>query len=478
MATTKEYTLTAEFTQNSTAESVTKSGIIYWHNVPIKWEVEQLPYFITNGADSNEEGAGYAFTADNGSTVNATGYTGKRNGIFMFRTDDNEHLFTWDTEVSGSTDHLSLPYVPANAKSITFTWNTCPDGVNTAYCGFNLVVPGSTRYYDSGWSKTGSFTFNLEDYGECWIGANFSANGSTGDATIQSQWSWSDLNPTWIISYDEVQYKIYTTSAPSSKNNEKSLQGADILNGYFYQFYDTTGGCLKYDMSDLTATPVSISTPDTSSHQGSVAFSNIYTYNSDLDGYDITYELTIPLLFETGHYANSESKMEIVSVCDLMNNVVVKKYEFPNRYDDCIAAYDFDNDLLWLIGYEPTSGYATTPWYIEKYSVGSFSSASDTTYALLDSYTFDITYNTLQDCKYKDGYIYILTGWGGTSNGPGTVWKLDVTNRKIVGKIVTDDTYEMEGFAITDDYMYATDSSGKMLRFTYNFDEVNIEPTE
>ena len=473
--TTKEYTLTGSFTQNQTASEVTKSGTVYWHNVPIKWEVVQLPYFTTNGPDSNGETAAFIFTTDEGSQINKTGYTGKRNAIFMYRGSDNEHLFTWDVETSGYTDHLTLPYIPANAKSITFTWNLSPDGVNTAYCGFNIVAADKTRYYDSGWVKTGSITVNLEDYGECWLGINFSANGSTGDSSIQSQWSWADLNPTWIIEYDESQYKIYTTSAPASKNNEKSLQGADIFDGYFYQFYDTTGGCLKYDMSDLTAEPESISTPDASSHQGSVAFSNITSYTNS-EG--TTVDTQIPLIFETGHYNNSGNKMEIVTVADIENNTVVKKYEFPNRYDDCIAAWDWMNSVMWLIGYETESGYATTPWYIEKYSIDNLADADDTNYTLLDSYTFDITYNTLQDCKYKDGYVYILSGWGGTSNGPGTVWKLDVENRKIIGKIVTTDTYEMEGFAITDDYMYATDSGGKMLRFTYNFDEVDIEPTE
>lgn len=195
-----------------------------------------------------------------------------------------------------------------------------------------------------------------------------------------------------------------TATTYDRRVNGVDNQGGAYYNGKYYQFYDKAGGIKVFDVETMTFEKSLPMTCDGNLHFGSVTFSNEFSYIKD----GVTTEVQIPLIYATGHYNAGSGKKEIVDVIDVENNVLVRKYEFPERRDDAIAAWDFSTGRFWIIGYEPVNGYAETPYYINEYKWN-----EDGTYSEVgDVSIVEITKSTLQDCYYKDGHIYILAGWG------------------------------------------------------------------
>lgn len=208
------------------------------------------------------------------------------------------------------------------------------------------------------------------------------------------------------IDLSKYVWKKTATTYPRRVNGVDN-QGGGYYDGKYYQFYDKTGGVKVFDVETMKEEKSLPMTCDGNLHFGSVTFSNEFSY--DKNGEKVV--TALPLIYATGHYNAGNGKKEIVDVIDVENNVLVRQYEFPERRDDAIAAWDFATERFWIIGYEPVNGYAETPYYINEYKFnddGSYSEVGEVA-------VIEITKSTLQDCYYKDGHIYILAGWGKNS---------------------------------------------------------------
>lgn len=215
-------------------------------------------------------------------------------------------------------------------------------------------------------------------------------------------------------------------------------QGGAYYDGKYYQFYDKTGGIKIFDVKTMKEIGSMPMTADGSLHFGSVSFCNEFSYVKNGE----TVNTTLPLIYATGHYDAGSGKKEIVDVIDIENNTLVRQYEFPERRDDVIAAWDFEGKRFWIIGYEPVNGYAETPYYINEYKWN-----EDGTYSEVgEAAVVNITMSTLQDCYYKDGHIYILAGWGKNSQKV-QIHDYNTTTKTLDNTSTVDNGDEAEGFA-------------------------------
>lgn len=229
-----------------------------------------------------------------------------------------------------------------------------------------------------------------------------------------------------------------TATTYDRRINGVDNQGGAYYDGKYYQFYDKSGGIKIFDVKTMKEVGFLPMTADGSLHFGSVSFSNEFSYIKNNE----TVTTSLPLIYATGHY-NSK---EIVDVIDIENNTLVRKYEFPNRRDDVIAAWDFDGKRFWIIGYEPSNGYAETPYYINEYKWnddGTFSEVGEVT-------VVNVTMSTLQDCYYKDGHIYILAGWGKNSQKV-QIHDYNTKTKTLDYTSTVDNGDEAEGFAYVPD---------------------------
>ncbi len=201
----------------------------------------------------------------------------------------------------------------------------------------------------------------------------------------------------------EIDLRDYTWTLkftfPSRGLNSKAIQGGGYFNGKFYQFHDKTGGLRIFDTTTYEQIgdiiPINI---DSRLHHGSATFSDEFSYI--LNGTEVT--TTIPLLYSSGHYDGKE----IIDVLDIENDVIVRQYFFENRRDDITGAYDFENNRMWVIGYEK-DGSAITPWTIDEYK---FSEDRSTVEHVGDTVIIDIKNNTLQELQWT----YLYNVWMGT----------------------------------------------------------------
>lgn len=438
--TTKSEAVTIEFDQNLTNSNRQISGVYQYNDDQISYSLLQRNVVMP----SYTEGLTFYYATQ--PTINKTTEieTISGNTIFKLRDSNSYTQYMLADMTTQYAQKYDFIYIPANTQTLRFTWNVLGSWVY----GLNIFRQDFTRVYDSGYKTTGSYEVDLSSYNEgLWMGGNFKWTTS-GNHEKTVSITLFDLNPELELECEDVYEKI-SSSIPAATSNSVPLQGAAIYDGKLYQFYKGAGGIYAYDLNDLSATPTRYSAVDTLLHYGSVSFSNITTYGDTVT--------TIPLVFATGHYGDADSsKYEIVDVIDIENGVLVKQYKFPNRYDDCIAAYDFTNSKMWLIGYETSSGYATTTWYIDEYDLIGMELQSSTAFDLVKSYYITGTeHHTLQDAFYENGNVYILTGWG-QQGQKGTIFRLNTTTREINGFIEIDDAREFEGLATDGQYMYAT----------------------
>lgn len=221
-------------------------------------------------------------------------------------------------------------------------------------------------------------------------------------------------------------------------------QGAAYYDGKIYQFTVFTAedkvGLNVYDLATSTSAKLSDKVmPDSKSHVGSATFGKkIFT---KADGY--TYDCTLPFVYVTGHYAlDGEEEFEVIDVLDIEHEEIVKHLTFPNLTDDAIAAYDFDNNKVWILGYPMGVEQGRAPYLFREFNVPlddiNLEQTNFTTWNweariggpdaedhggevgsagyLPDGLQKTLSCGTLQDAYYKDGYIYYATGRGAAYN--------------------------------------------------------------
>lgn len=230
-----------------------------------------------------------------------------------------------------------------------------------------------------------------------------------------------------------------------------SPQGAAYYDGKIYQFKTSndstkdgvfTEGETGVDVYDLTTGEYKIfnqKVVNKLSHVGSATFGKkIFT---KADGYE--YDCTIPFVYVTGHYAvDGGSKYEVIDMLDIEHAVTVKHLTFPDLTDDAIAAYDFDNNKIWMLGYPMGVEQGRAPYLFREFNVPlddiNLEQTNFTTWNweariggpddqdhggeegsagyLPDGLQKTLSCGTLQDAYYKDGYIYYATGRGAAYN--------------------------------------------------------------
>lgn len=271
-----------------------------------------------------------------------------------------------------------------------------------------------------------------------------------------------------------VWKKTATTYAKSM--NGVDNQGGAYYDGKYYQFYDKSGGIRVFDVKTMKEEDPKPMTADRSLHFGSVSFSDEFSYVKNGE----TVETNLPLIYATGHYNAGSGKKEIVDVIDIENNTLVRQYEFPERRDDVIAAWDFEGKRFWIIGYEPVNGYAETPYYINEYKWN-----EDGTYSEVgEAAVVDITMSTLQDCYYKDGHIYILAGWGksnvnATLGQYASIHDYNTNTKQIDYTLASPTKDEAEGFAYvpeTNNFIVTTWTRGGSTAYYWHVAIPGTEP--
>lgn len=472
---TDEVTETITVGKNISNSKKTVEGSFEWEGNVIEYDAIQSPYTLL------------PFKYEIAATDTTVGFNYKTSGYNDRRTIGQ--LLDVTSQTHMKTD-ISVPYdgiyIPAQATNVKITWESDNNQWYYSPNIFTMAEDGSiTRIHNDNWDhNTGEFNFDTSTYESLWVYGNIAWTKNRGEEPEQhcEALTWEQFNfdveftlkDTWV-DFKTVKFsnKVNSETGELDENGvSRGLQGGEAIGNSYYQFYDKNGGYNVYDLTDSSVAPVWHKLNcDPQLHFGSVCFSNVYTYDSTT--------VTTPLICATGHYEVNGAKKIVVDVIDIENDVLVKQYIFPDRKDDAIAAWDFENGKMWLIGYERGTGYAVTKWYIDEYSLENFANPLNTNTTLLKSCYIDGTENnTLQDCKFKDGYIYIATGWGSTKGQTVSVWKYNTETRKIVSKTVSDLTtnQEAEGLALTTDYMVVT-TNQKIEKVEYCFDIVNNTKT-
>lgn len=242
------------------------------------------------------------------------------------------------------------------------------------------------------------------------------------------------------IDLDDYVWVNTSSTFPKNGLNSKTIQGGAYYDGKFYQFHDKTGGIRIFNAT--TRTQIGDVKPlncDERLHHGSAAFSNEFSY---VNKEGVKVNLTLPLVYSSGHY----DSQEIIDVIDIENDVLVRQYFFENRRDDVIGAWDFENKRFWIIGYE-IDKTAITPYYIVEYKF-----KEDGTYEQVGNPVLvGMVNSTLQDCHYYDGHIYILAGWGPSHDQYVKIHDYNVETKKIEKSITSPTTNEGEGFGFVEE---------------------------
>lgn len=295
--------------------------------------------------------------------------------------------------------------------------------------------------------------------------------------------------------------KKWSFSALPSGLSSGSMQGAAIYKGRIYQFrnsnlggqkvltydeYDTQSGVWEKGEKPITCVP--------ESHAGSASFSPVLVASYAV-GNDVYY-CNLPFVYLSGHYSvevnGRQMRYEIIDVVDIENDRCVRRYTFPDRTDDVIAAYDFQNSKVWLVGYD-TKVSGMSPYVIEEYKVDLLSlvpqKTNFTSQDVVSSFTVggpnrlgyqeSLACGTLQDAVFHNGYIYLAVGRGSEANR--TEWArihaYDIYCHKIVNTIICPDYTEPEGLVRDGDDIYMTTRNLWKLSERNGYDnKYNFEP--
>lgn len=242
-------------------------------------------------------------------------------------------------------------------------------------------------------------------------------------------------------------------------------QGGACYGGYFFQFANNGGKPTIYDLTQKESPQYGRAlTCASKSHFGSTCFANqvVSSYQKN----DKSYSCRLPFIYATGHYTLTSDEIQaqggsyvtgkkganyyiIVDVVDIENNVLVKRYVFDDEVDDCIAAWDFDNNRFWLIGYRTVNSYNDS-YFFRPYT---FDSSDPRGYRESGSEIVvpqqGLFGGILQDCQYHNGHIYIANGQGSSSDRTDYIKLLDydIEHQQVASTVYNTDFYEAEGMA-------------------------------
>jgi len=298
------------------------------------------------------------------------------------------------------------------------------------------------------------------------------------------------VNPSTPINYQ----KKWSVSTIPSGLSTGSRQGAALFKDQIFQFKNATVDGVKqitYDIYDTKSNAWTKGSKNITcvpeNPAGSACFAPQVLESYTKAGNE--YHCILPFVFLTGHYNieadGKTTKYEIIDVVDIDNDVLVRRYFFNNRQDDAIAAYDFDNNKVWIIGYK-SDATGMAPYVIQEYNVDLASvtpaKRSFTAEDIISTYTIggpnslgyqeSLVCGTLQDADYHNGYIYLAVGRGSSYNR--TEWArihaYDLYSHKIVSTTICPDIEEPEGFVIAGGDMYMTTKSLWKLSTGYTYD--------
>lgn len=203
---------------------------------------------------------------------------------------------------------------------------------------------------------------------------------------------------------------------------DMTSQGCAYYDNNLYVFYNR-GGLEILDSKTGDEKQIKRLQCDSNLHFGSDVFSNWFEY----DYHGETVVTSIPLLCASGYYDVNGVMSGVLDVIDIENDRLVKKYVFPNF--TCIGAFDFSGDRGWAIS------VVDETWTFQPFDLVSGAFNHDERWSIP-------RFGQEQDAVYKDGYIYVVSGWADAYEA---ITIVDVSSHQIVTTLVSEIIGESEG---------------------------------
>lgn len=192
-----------------------------------------------------------------------------------------------------------------------------------------------------------------------------------------------------------------------------TLQGLSVYDNMAFQFYSSSV-CKVFDLDskELVST---INLPE--GHYGSVEFS--YEYGNPNDNF--------PLLYVGGGMADKENPGYVVVNLNTQSISRIIEFDHPVA-SQVLCAFDFQHGIGYSFGYQnndpdhEVAPYEVTPFEIETGKCD----IANRFYIMNEGH--------LQDAFFKDGRIYIITGWNKQWNGenvPIKIFGVDPNNKRM-----------------------------------------------
>ena len=231
-----------------------------------------------------------------------------------------------------------------------------------------------------------------------------------------------------------LDYTSYTTTDLFTYVRN-GFNGFDVHRGIIVQ-YLANNSMYMFDLSTHATIATGVSC--TSDHGDSVTFSPTYYADSD----------EFPLIYVTSD--TTPAKIYINRITRT-SSTLIRTLVFPSSAGYYGAgAYDFDNDLLYLVSYKEnnyrTSNNGANTTVVTKWDLNNLTDNGDGTYTpvFISSYERDFIY-VMQGMQYFDGYIWIASGYN--DGGGQYIYAMNPNNGVIAHTITLDDTIEIEGLA-------------------------------
>ncbi len=213
-----------------------------------------------------------------------------------------------------------------------------------------------------------------------------------------------DINGNAVYVKKDYSNPTITSLKTISTSN---TQGMEIYNDVLFQFRGSTSNtsindlvCV-YDWTDGTSLTSNLAIE--SGHANAVTF-------------DKTLQGDFPLLycgdwFDPIVHVNQVTSTSATHLYDIVMDVATTGY-YPN------PAIDFDNNILYTVGYYQHSTTVSTDNYciVCAWDLSNMTDNGDDTYTptLISTYTRDYIY-VMQDLKFNDGYIWICSGYSSST---------------------------------------------------------------
>lgn len=224
---------------------------------------------------------------------------------------------------------------------------------------------------------------------------------------------------TLSTAYDYQDNTIYTSSTEIDYDNYSistqiaittgNAQAMELYNGTLFQFRGQSSGSIN-DMVSIydfeTGAAITSNMTIESGHANAVCFSNTF-YDSDDD---------FPLLycgdwFDSIVHVNRVTTSSATHLYDIVYDLTTSGYH-PN------PVFDWDNNIMYTVGYYQNSTTSSTDNYciLCSWDLADMTDNGDDTYTptLLSSTNIDYIY-VMQDLKFNDGYIWIESGYGSST---------------------------------------------------------------